>query len=249
MKIHSFHIDVAKNVGLGKAVILYNLDFWIKKNMANNMHEHDGAYWTYNSSTAFGKLFPYLNSNTIRKWLIDLEDEGYILSANYNKTGFDRTKWYTLTNKYYSIVQSEQSGVTSEHPIPDRKPYEEIIQMYFQGLSNKELIEIKEAFPNVDIHRELKQAKLWLLSNTHRKKKNLKRFINSWLTKANRKLVYVLDGKNKYYRANDYPYDANQASRLGWCSSCKKSDFYDKFNVHNEDSRCCNAKLLPSKEK
>lgn len=53
MKPHSFNPLLAKEVGIECAILLYNIEFWIEKNKANNKHFYEGRYWTYNSTKAF----------------------------------------------------------------------------------------------------------------------------------------------------------------------------------------------------
>ena len=48
--------------------------------------------------------------------------------------------------------------------------------------------------------------------------------------------------------ATDYKMDAVSSSRMGYCSSCGKNDFYDKYQVHLEQSRCCGKSLNSSRE-
>ena len=45
--------------------------------------------------------------------------------------------------------------------------------------------------------------------------------------------------------ATDYKMDAVGSARIGYCSECGKNDFYDKFQVHLEQSRCCGKDLKP----
>ena len=107
-----------------------NLYFWIQKNEANENNFYDDCYWTYNSVKAFEKLFPYVSSRKIANALSKLEDLGIIKTGNYNKSAYDRTKWYAFTKKGYSIMQkckmeeSEMSNGNDENvkPIPDNKP-------------------------------------------------------------------------------------------------------------------------------
>jgi hypothetical protein len=101
---HSFDIDIAKEYGIPCAVILKHLWYWIEKNRANRKNERDGSYWTYNSVSAFCELFPYLSKNTIIRALKKLSDEGIIKEAVFNDVAFDRTKWYAITDKGYSII-------------------------------------------------------------------------------------------------------------------------------------------------
>ena len=106
---HSFSIKDAMIHGVEKAVLLYNLRFWLEKNKVNKKNDRDGFVWTYNSAEAFALLMPYLNSRSINRWLSELETAGIIKSSNkYNKVKFDKTKWYTIPDEY-SIGQSDDS--------------------------------------------------------------------------------------------------------------------------------------------
>ena len=124
---HQFDIDVAKEIGIVPAIILNNLYWWIDKNRANERHFYDGYYWTYNSRKAFAEQFPYLNEKKIRYAIEKLIDEGYVVTGNYNKSTYDRTLWYAITEKGYSILQNWQLHLTKlangsdeiGTPIPD----------------------------------------------------------------------------------------------------------------------------------
>lgn len=102
---HHFDIEIAEAYGLNEAIILNNIRFWVIHNEANGANFHDGRFWTYNSMKAFETLFPYMKPKTIRNALEKLETEGLILTGNYNKVSFDRTKWYTLSDKGYALFQ------------------------------------------------------------------------------------------------------------------------------------------------
>jgi len=106
---HSFDIEEAVKHGLEKAIILTNIRFWLTKNKANNKNAKEGFYWTYNSSTAFAELFPYMKPRSIRKWLNDLEDEGVLKSGAFNKSAYDRTKWYTIPSEFHVTVNASAS--------------------------------------------------------------------------------------------------------------------------------------------
>lgn len=135
MSVHQFDTEIAKEYGIEAAIILQNLTFWIEKNKANGVHFHDGAYWTYNSIKAFNELFPYMSESTIRRTLKSLEEKGLIKTGNYNKVGYDRTMWYSITeNGFYilnkSILSKRQMELVKTsnpfsqnvNPIPDSKP-------------------------------------------------------------------------------------------------------------------------------
>ena len=131
---HSFNVEIATKYGMLEAIILEHFNFWIAKNRANEVNFYDGYYWTYSSSKALAELFPYASQKTISRVIHHLEEEGLIILGNYNKSAYDRTMWYALTEKGNSIVQNgimhlskcqmeepEMSNGNSENvqPIPD----------------------------------------------------------------------------------------------------------------------------------
>lgn len=100
---HTFNVGIAVEYGINEAIILNNLFFWVKKNEANGANFHDGRFWTYNSTKALAKLFPYFSTRQVRYALEKLKKEGLIMTGNYNKNGFDQTSWYALTDKGYEL--------------------------------------------------------------------------------------------------------------------------------------------------
>ena len=111
---HSFDIDVAVEYGINAAILLKNIYYWCEHHRANNKHFYEGFYWTFNSGKAFHDLFPYLSEKQIRSALKKLEDEGLIISGNFNKSSYDRTRWYAVTQKGTSILQK---GKMEEHEV------------------------------------------------------------------------------------------------------------------------------------
>ena len=103
---HTFNVEVAKNTGVDGAIIIENIYYWLLKNKANKKHYHDGFYWTYNSVKAFEELFPYWSVKQISRILNSLERDGYLKTGNYNKLAYDRTKWYTLTEKTLTFYRN-----------------------------------------------------------------------------------------------------------------------------------------------
>ncbi len=103
---HSFDTDVAALVGVNAAIIFNNIAFWIKKNEANEENYYDGCYWTYNTKAAWRTLFPYMGEKQFKAALQKLIDEGLLKTGCYNSKPFDRTLWYALTEKGYSMLQN-----------------------------------------------------------------------------------------------------------------------------------------------
>lgn len=100
---HSFDVEIAKQYGIAEAILLDHFNYWITKNRANGRGFNDGLWWTYNTVQAYSELFPYISASKVRTALSHLEDEGLIVSGNYNKAKFDRTKWYALTEKGWAL--------------------------------------------------------------------------------------------------------------------------------------------------
>lgn len=124
---YSFDIAIAQELGVNAAIVVQNLQFWIKKNEANDKHFHDGRYWTFNSMKAWHELFPFWTERQIRKILDDLVEKKIITKGNYNEMKYDRTLWYAFTDYGITILQTCQMKETSlsiqsdrnVEPIPD----------------------------------------------------------------------------------------------------------------------------------
>lgn len=97
--LHSFKVGAAQKVGVNAAVLLDGIVGWVRHNAANGSNYNDGYYWTYNSVRAWAELYPYMTEKQVRTALKKLEDAGYVISGSYNKKGFDKTKWYAVTDR------------------------------------------------------------------------------------------------------------------------------------------------------
>ena len=118
--IHNFDADIAAEYGILEAVLLYNIHYWIEKNKANGKNFYDGTYWTYNSTKAFSSLFPYASERQIKAALKHLRDEEILKTGNYNENTYDRTLWYALTEKGFSIVQNGTMQRTKSYNAEDK---------------------------------------------------------------------------------------------------------------------------------
>lgn len=116
---HFFDVKLAETIGIIPAILYENILFWVQKNEANNKHFHDGLFWTYNSTRAFSKLFPYLSEDQISRALKKLEDCNLIVKGNYNETKYDRTTWYSIPQKSEMDSADLQNGSREiAEPIP-----------------------------------------------------------------------------------------------------------------------------------
>src|SRR5699024_244603 len=90
---------LAIEIGLNEAIILQQIHYWL--NQSN--HNHDGKKLIYNTYDDWNKQFPFWSVMTIRRTITSLEKQNLILIANYNKAGFDKTRWYSIN---YPVVES-----------------------------------------------------------------------------------------------------------------------------------------------
>ena len=103
---HHFNINLAEKYGVDEAIMLNHLFFWIMHNEANNKNYYDGHYWTFNSIAAFEKLFPYWTKKQIERVLKSLEKNELIITGNYNKSTYDRTKWYSIPENIINEIKT-----------------------------------------------------------------------------------------------------------------------------------------------
>lgn len=75
-----------------KAIIIQQVHYWLNK----STNIRNGNKWIYNSASDWQKQFPWLSEKTVQRYLKDLENRGLLITGNYNKAKFDRTKWYRI---------------------------------------------------------------------------------------------------------------------------------------------------------
>lgn len=84
-----------------KAIIVQQIHYWL----ITSNHFKDGRKWVYNTMDEWQKQFPWIANSTLRRHFKQLEQENVLLTANYNKAKFDRTKWYSLNYEKISILE------------------------------------------------------------------------------------------------------------------------------------------------
>lgn len=82
---------------LNESIVLNQLNYWLEINKKANKHFIDGRFWVYNTYSDWKEgNFQYWSEKTIQRTFTRLENKGIVISANYNKSGIDKTKWYTI---------------------------------------------------------------------------------------------------------------------------------------------------------
>lgn len=93
---------LAKKIGLNEAVLLQQIHYWLL--MSKN--EKEGRTWIYNTYKDWQKQMPFWSNATIGRTIRSLEDRGLLISANFNASKMDKTKWYTLD--YEKLAEFEE---------------------------------------------------------------------------------------------------------------------------------------------
>ena len=84
---------LATLIGLNESIVLQQVHYWLKSKEQRQQDFIDGHYWVYNTYEQWQEQFPFWSIRTLKRIFTSLENSGFLLSANHNKTGFDKTKW------------------------------------------------------------------------------------------------------------------------------------------------------------
>ena len=94
---------LAQKIGLNEAVMLQQIHYWL----VTSHHVKEGRKWVYNTYRAWQLQMPFWSERTIKRSIKSLEDQGYLLSANYNRLKMDKTKWYSIDYEKLAELESD----------------------------------------------------------------------------------------------------------------------------------------------
>ena len=108
MKKHSFSVELAEKYGIVEALMLDYFYFWVQNNQKKSEEAkfHDGRYWVYSSVRKLAEAHPYISHGKLQRALQHLKDEGAVLTGQFNKMGWDKTIWYTLSDEILDLYQN-----------------------------------------------------------------------------------------------------------------------------------------------
>ena len=104
---------LAKIIGLNEAIALQQIHYWIENNKEkkSEKHFHKGRYWTYNTYKEWLLELPFRSESTVKRTFKSLENMGILITGNFNKKGYDKTKWYTIDYKELNkVIESYKSN-------------------------------------------------------------------------------------------------------------------------------------------
>ena len=153
--------DLALVLGdLNEAIVLNQLNYWLGINKKAGKNFIDDRYWVYNSYSDWkAKDFPYWSEKTIQRTFTRLENKGVVVSANYNKLGIDKTKWYTIdTEKLQELVDEFNSDEDKMTNRQDNMTDRQDKMTCREGQSDRPLPEIITENIDRDYTTEIKYA-------------------------------------------------------------------------------------------
>ncbi|CCI81582.1 hypothetical protein [Lactobacillus hominis] len=115
---HPIVVDtkIATALGLNEAIVLQQLNYWLHSKSAK---EINGKYWVYNTYDNWKKdNFPFWSINTIRRAISKLKKSGIVLTGNFNKAGFDNTRWYSIDETKLNELMSRRSAQNEQTVCP-----------------------------------------------------------------------------------------------------------------------------------
>jgi hypothetical protein len=112
---------VALAFGVQGAIIIQQIRYWMKNyRLAENklpsedrLHYERGRWWVYNTYEQWQRdNFGFWSQRTIQRQINKLESIGVLLSAEFNQSSGDRTKWYTIDfDKMDILVEQAQAKI------------------------------------------------------------------------------------------------------------------------------------------
>ena len=162
----------------------------------------------YNAKVIKAEIFPaddlplneveLILEDLLRFELIELSENNELLRIKgwniYQKINRPQPSKYSEQFGFPAAIevkpkQLETKSIVKKEPIKTSrkkaplKPYKEKVNNYYDNITDEFKGELKEAYPNVDIEQELKESRMWLITNTNKAKKNFDAFITRWMAK------------------------------------------------------------------
>jgi len=99
--------SLAIAVGVNEALMLQQIHYWLDPRVNKNYHKN--RFWVYNSYTQWQRQFPFWSERTLRRSIKSLEDRQLLIYDFFNRTPFDKTKWYSVDYDNVSSLKTNKS--------------------------------------------------------------------------------------------------------------------------------------------
>lgn len=104
--------SLAAAIGLNESIFVQQLHYWLRSMSGK---EIDGQRWIHNTVDEWHQQFPFWSRNTVQRVIRCTEEAGYVMAtADHNRRGGDRTKWYTINYRALETAQISQDAESHE---------------------------------------------------------------------------------------------------------------------------------------
>lgn len=116
---------LATKIGLNEAIVLQQVHYWIeierktKDAEVMQKHFHNGRWYVYNTYEQWHEQFPFWSISTLKRIISSLEKRKLLISDNFNKFGYDRTKWYTIDYEVLKTLENQESIKMTQWNVSD----------------------------------------------------------------------------------------------------------------------------------
>jgi hypothetical protein len=93
--------SLAVRVGVNEAVLLQQVHYWLVK----SSHVKEGRTWIYNTYRDWQEQLPFWSESTIKRAVKSLEEKGLLMTANWNKSKLDNTKWFSIDYQQLATME------------------------------------------------------------------------------------------------------------------------------------------------
>ena len=224
--VRRFNADIEKAIDLDTSLTFFNTD-------KERIIPLESGHWMIADFVPF-QYGKHLNLNnrvhlSVFNRLKDLEvNLGSIRGLNEVKMGSSRPQVEVKEG-----VKDKDKDIVI---LSNRLKAFKVLVYKFNNKYPKELLD--EFFDYWSEPNRSKTKMRWERENTW----DLDRRIKRW---ADKDLSGVMQKKNGV--VHDFKMDAVGRAAIGWCTKCGKSDFYEPKTIKHDDSKCCNALLVPRK--
>jgi uncharacterized phage protein (TIGR02220 family) len=105
---------LAVKIGLNEAIVLQQIHYWVK----SSTHEIEGRKWIYNTYKEWKLQFPFWSESTIKRTMHSLENQGLIITGNWNRSKMDKTKWYTIDYERVEALEDQNDELSDPQDEP-----------------------------------------------------------------------------------------------------------------------------------
>ncbi len=118
---HRFNVEIAVKYGVHEALLIMYIHHWMSANRQAERFDHyiDGRWWTYSTVKQLTEVFPYFTKPVLYRILTKLTKQGVVISARYNKSNINQTRWYSLNDEVTKILDEAEFAKSQNGQTPN----------------------------------------------------------------------------------------------------------------------------------